>query len=113
MTEATDSSAPEMDVMLDILANRYRRGVLVALLRHNPQDDDDPQIPDDVELDSEDLESLMVHMSHTHLPKLEEYGFIEWDQDTNTVRTGPQFEEIRPLLELMQNHADELPADWL
>jgi len=113
MTDLTASSAPDMDAMLDVLANRYRRRVLVALLRHNPQDDDDPQIPEDVDHDSEDLESLMIHMRHTHLPKLEVYGFIEWDQETNTVRKGPQFEEIRPLLELMQNHADELPDEWL
>ncbi|XVH33292.1 DUF7344 domain-containing protein (plasmid) [Haloferacaceae archaeon DSL9] len=102
-----------MDVMLDVLANRYRRRVLVALLEHNPQDDHDPQIPDDVTLETEDLDSLMIRMRHTHLPKLEEAGFIEWDQETNTVRKGPQFEEIRPLLELMENHADELPEGWL
>jgi hypothetical protein len=52
-------------------------------------------------------------MRHTHLPKLEESGFIEWDQERNIVRKGPQFEEIQPLLELMENHADELPDGWL
>ncbi|ELY56720.1 hypothetical protein C491_11975 [Natronococcus amylolyticus DSM 10524] len=99
--------------MLDVLANKYRRRVLVALLEHNPQDDHNPQIPDDVTLGTGDLESLMISMRHTHLPKLEEAGFIEWDRETNVVRKGPQFEEIRPLLELMEAHADELPDDWL
>jgi hypothetical protein len=51
-------------------------------------------------------------MFHTHLPKLEEAGFIVWHQDTNKVEKGPRFEEIRPLLELIDAHADELPADW-
>lgn len=102
-----------LDTMLDILANKNRRRVLVALLEHNPQDDRDPQIPDDVILGTRDLESLMIGMRHTHLPKLEQAGFIEWDQETNTVNKGPQFEEIQPLLELMENHADELPDDWL
>ncbi|MFD1647637.1 DUF7344 domain-containing protein [Haloarchaeobius litoreus] len=102
-----------MDSMLDALANRYRRRVLVALLDHNPQDDDDPQVPDDVRLEDEGLEQLMIQMRHVHLPKLAESGFIEWDQETNTIRMGPQFEEIRPLLELMANHVDELPDDWL
>lgn len=107
------NSQPSMDTALDVLANRYRRGVLVALLDHNPQDDDDPQIPGDIELADEDLETLQIHMTHTHLPKLEDAGFIEWDRDTNTVRKGPRFDEIRPLLDLMQNHADELPDGWL
>ncbi|WP_394743175.1 DUF7344 domain-containing protein [Natronococcus roseus] len=102
-----------MDNLLDVLANKYRRRVLVALLEHNPQNDHDPQIPDSVNHEAKDLESLMINMRHTHLPKLEEAGFIEWNRETNTVKKGPQFEEIRPLLELMENHADELPDDWL
>ncbi|WP_254533418.1 DUF7344 domain-containing protein [Natrinema gelatinilyticum] len=113
MTGDTDSADAGLDSMLDILSNRYRRGVLVALLDHNPQDVDDPQVPNDVHLESGDLEQLMINTRHTHLPKLADAGFIEWDQETNTVLKGPQFEEIRPLLELMANHADELPDDWL
>jgi hypothetical protein len=102
-----------MNTMMDTLANRYRRRVLVALLVHNPQDDDDPQIPDDVDINQENLDSLEIAMTHTHLPKLEEHGFIEWDRKTNAIRQGPRFEEIQPLLKLMQNHTDELPDGWL
>ncbi len=52
-------------------------------------------------------------MQHVHLPKLEEYGFIEWDRDSHEVRKGPKFNEIQPLLELLVSHSDELPDDWL
>ena len=113
MTGKDIPSSSNMDALLDILANKYRRRVLVSLLDHNPQDDDDPQMPADVKLADEDLETLRIHMTHTHLPKLEDAGFIEWDRDTNEVRRGPRFDEIRPLLELMENHADELPGGWL
>ena len=106
-------SSPSMDRFLDILANRYRRRLLVALLEHNPQHDEDPQIPDDVTIEGTDLESLQIVMTHSHLPKLEEAGFIEWDRGDSSIRKGPRFDQIRPLLELMQDHADELPADWL
>jgi len=102
-----------MDKLLDILANTHRRRLLVALLEHNPQDDADTPILDDVQFADEDLKAFKVQMQHTHLPKLAEAEFIEWDQETNTVRKGSRFEAIRPLLELMQNHADELPDDWL
>ncbi|WP_458209880.1 DUF7344 domain-containing protein [Haladaptatus sp. NG-SE-30] len=113
MIANNSSSPPSLDRFLDILANKYRRRLLVALLEHNPQDDDDPQIPADVDLEDDEVESLQIQMNHTHLPRLEDAGFIEWNRDTNAVRKGPQFDEIRPLLELMQNHADELPDDWL
>jgi hypothetical protein len=102
-----------LDSMLDALSNRYRRRLLVAMLEHNPQDDDDPQVPDDVTYQDENLEELMREMRHTHLPKLADAGFIDWNRETNALRKGPKFEEIRPLLELMENHADELPDDWL
>lgn len=113
MTANDTGSVPSLDMMLDVLANRYRRRVLVALLEHNPQDDEDPQIPADIEVGTDELASLMLRMRHTHLPKLASAGFVEWDPETNTVQQGPRFEDIRPLLELMRDHADELPDDWL
>lgn len=99
--------------MMDVLSNRYRRRVLVSLLNHNPQDDDDLHLPADVELEADELKALREQMWHAHLPKLAATDFIEWNQEDSTVRKGPRFDEIRPLLELMQNHADELPDDWL
>jgi predicted transcriptional regulator len=113
MTDRNAMVGPDLDTTLDVLANKYRRRVLVALLDHDPQSDYDSQILNDITLGAEDLEALMIRMHHSHLPKLEEAGFIEWNQETNTVEKGPQFEEIRPLLRLMENHADELPRDWL
>jgi hypothetical protein len=102
-----------MDVFLEILSNRYRRRLLVALLEHNPQDDEDTQLPADVRYEGEELKRYRMLMTHTHLPKLDEAGLIEWDPEKNAVRVGPRFDEIRPLLELMHTHADELPDGWL
>lgn len=102
-----------MDTVMSALANRYRRRVLVALLNHSPQHDDGPQIPADIGLPDEDTETLGIQLWHIHLPKLEVAGFIEWNQDTSSIRRGPRFDEVRPVLELMQNHADELPDGWL
>jgi hypothetical protein len=97
-----------LDTVLDALANLYRRRLLFALLEHNSQNDSS-QIPANIEFKNEDLESLKIRMTHTHLPKLEDAGFIEWNRETNTVQKGPRFDEIQPLLKLMYNHADELP----
>ncbi len=99
------------DDMVDALADVQRRKLLVALLEHNPQDDSAVVIADS-ESESDAVERL-VSMQHVHLPKLTDYGFIEWDEDTHEVMKGPNFDEIRPLLELLDDHEDELPDDWL
>lgn len=99
-----------LDDMLDVMSHIQRRKLLMALIEHNPQDDT-PSIP----VDSGDETSIeqFVQMKHVHLPKLVNHGFIEWDQDTHEVTKGPNFEQIRPLLELLDEHKDELPQGWL
>ena len=113
MTQRDHPTRTTLDAALSILSDRYRRRLLLALLEHNPQDDDDPQIPADVDTEPDDREALEIAIRHAHLPKLDDAGLVEWDRETKTVRKGPQFDEIRPLLELMRNHVDELPDDWL
>ena len=93
------------------LQNRYRRRLLVRLLEHNPQDPVD--LPDDVHTGEKQRELLVAELFHSHLPQLEELGFIGWERETNDVVKGPKFDEIRPLLELIRDHGDELPDGWL
>ena len=100
------------DAALDALSNPYRRQLLVALLDHNPQDDSNRD-PLHVVSDAEEPDVLQTELVHHHLPKLEELGYIEWDRETNEIKKGPDWEEISPLLELIENHRDELPEDWL
>ncbi len=95
------------------MADVYRRRVLVEMLDHNPQDDDDVQLPEGITIADDDLATLRTQMRHVHLPKLEDAGLVEWDREANVLRRGPRFEEIRPLLKLMDDHADELPDDWI
>jgi predicted transcriptional regulator len=97
--------------MVDALADVQRRKLLIALLEHNPQDDA-PVVIADSDSESDAVERL-VTMQHVHLPKLADYGFIEWNEETHEVTKGPKFDEIRPLLELLDDHEDELPAGWL
>jgi hypothetical protein len=101
-----------MDEVFKALANVYRRRLLVALIEHNPQRDS-VVVPEDIDEGEQALETLQTKFYHHHLPLLEDAGFIRWKQDTHEVIKGPRFDEIRPLLELMRDHADELPDDWL
>ena len=99
------------DEMLHLLSKVQRRKLLVALLDHNPQDDS-PRVVGESATETGALSS-MIEMHHAHLPKLEDYGFIVWDRDSNEVSKGPEFGEIRPLLELLRDHEDELPDGWI
>jgi predicted transcriptional regulator len=103
------SEAISFDDMVDALADIQRRTLLISLLQHNPQDETPVVIADS---DSErDAVERLVTMHHVHLPKLADYGFIEWNEDTHEVMKGPNFDEIRPLLELLDTYEDELPDD--
>ncbi|WP_436908992.1 DUF7344 domain-containing protein [Halosimplex marinum] len=100
-----------MDEYFQALANIHRRRLLVALFEDNSQRDG-ICVPEDVHEGRTALAALQLEFYHTHLPKLEEAGFIDWNQDTHEVVEGPRFDEIRPLLELLGDHADELPDNW-
>lgn len=103
------SSELSLDDVLDVLASRYRRQLLFALIDQNGQKND-TQVSSHVTIEDGDLNLPKIQMVHTHLPKLEDVGLIEWNQDSSEVKKGPLFEDIRPLLESMRDH-DELPED--
>ena len=56
---------------------------------------------------------LQSELVHTHLPALEDNGYISWNRETNEISKGPNWDEIGPLIELMHAHQDELPDGWL
>jgi len=99
-------ATPRMDEMFATLADRERRRVLLALLEHNPQ-------PEVIGVGSDDFgdDRRLLQLTHAHLPKLEAAGYIEWDRDAHEVVKGPSFDEIRPLLELLDASEADLPDD--
>lgn len=98
--------------LLNAISNPYRRQLLVALLEHNPQDDDDWD-PLDILTDGEEADNIESIIVHKHLPKLEDKGFIRWDQANDEISKGPKWDEIAPVLRLIHEHRDELPDGWL
>ena len=106
---STDPSA--LDRIFDVLRHPYRRRILQLVSEHNPRDEDEFSV-EDLATEDDDLELLTTELYHAHLPKLAESGYIEWDEDTRTIRRGPNFDEIAPLLRLMIEHQDELPDGW-
>lgn len=115
------------DVMFDALANVQRRALLLDLLDHNPQavaamSDASREVTTmshgllqeyltgDHEISGADKDSVRLHS--VHLPKLSDYGFIDWNREAKEVVKGDQFDEIRPLLKLLEDNQEVLPDDW-
>lgn len=100
-------SYPEIDRILGVLSNRHRRLILLSLKHGRAETKADVMIRGGSE-----QEAVERQLIHNHLPKLAEAGYINWSRGTGEISKGPQFEEIEPLLELIEAHADELPPDW-
>lgn len=107
----SDSQSMDLNSFLDLLASPYRRQLLMTLLEHNPEDE--ASIPESLASSDEELDGLIMEMTHVHLPKMEELGIIEWSRENNVVTKGPRFDELRPLLELIDKNQNELPEGWL
>lgn len=97
---------PGIDRVLDAFQDPYRRLILVHLREGRVSD------VDDLLLRGADGAGAELSLEHEHLPKLADAGYVEWDRETGAVERGPAFEEVEPLLDLLERHGDELPPDW-
>lgn len=109
----------------DAMADLRRRQLLVDLLHADPQ-----AIPT---LSSVSQEVLQAHESllreylsgpqeienvakatirthHVHLPKLVQYSYIDWNHDDSVVTKGASFDDVRPLLEVVEKEYEDTPT---
>jgi len=93
------------DALFEVLADEHRREILFTLVDQPPSE---PPIYLDAPPDTAGGDPTAdIERQHVHLPKLADYGFIEWNRDLNAVEPGPRFEEHRPVLELLSEHRGE------
>lgn len=104
------NSQVSFDSILEALRSQRRRQLLIHVLEKNPREE--AKQVDELDFDG-DEEEFLVQLHHVDLPKLDEMGFISWDRETGKIVKGPQFDEIRPLLEMLRRHDDALPDGWL
>ncbi|WP_254764850.1 DUF7344 domain-containing protein [Natrinema marinum] len=94
------------DSAFEALAHEQRRTLLLALLQSNPQDAGfESPTGHSVLTDAE--QRVQTELYHVHLPTLEDDGYIEWNEKTDQIIKGPQFDEIRPLLECIASDGAE------
>lgn len=104
--------------VFEALADEQRRQLLVDLLDSDPLhvsplSDSSRELAEangvffeqflsgQVEVPGADRTLLQQH--HVHLPKLATYEFIEWYQDDCLVTKGARFDEVEPVLELIED----------
>lgn len=107
-TQHADEATTEL---LEILAHRRRRYALQCL-----RDYDTPlllaDLADEVAvreydapltaIDAENVNRIYVSLYHTHVPKLVDYGYVQFDQERDSVSLADDresFERLRAVLE--------------
>lgn len=84
-------------MQLDLLSKYERRVILRQL-----QTTDTIELSDIVRLDDRCSPRAKTELAHNHLPRLNAEGYINWDRNTGTIRRGDRFNQITPILELLE-----------
>lgn len=110
MTAQNGNADTPTDKYLSLLANTYRRAVLLSLTDRGANDAGPISI--DEAISDSIPERVEVALAHNHLPKLADHDVIRWNRDEGNVAPGPAFEEVEPFLETLDNVRTKLPKDW-
>lgn len=100
-------NADETDNALNALSHPSRRRLLFELYEEVTSGEGDSI--DYTDISQFRAEERYLRFYHVHLPKLEEFGYIRWNEPEKTIQKGPLWDEIEPLLELIYTHLSELP----
>lgn len=97
-----------LDAELEALTSPYRRRVLLAVSERGAIDEDDA-VADAFAAHGtgDDPDVLRLKLTHIHLPRLADQGYIEWDPDAGVIRRGPDFDDIAALLGAVADRAAE------
>lgn len=103
--------APKLDDIFTALSHSTRRHVLSTIGERNPRTSGELE-PEELVGSEDERERYRLELYHNHLPSLDAAGFIDWDSETDSITRGPRYDEIRPVIRLMDDHRDVLPGDW-
>lgn len=89
------------DQVADALGDQTRRHILVELLDHASVAVSRARERGDSE----------IELIHSHLPKLDSLEYISWNRKQGTIVKGPNWDEIEPVVRLLDNNQEQLPTD--
>lgn len=85
------------DEWFGLLSDDLRRTILFELLERHGEDKTIAVA--ELPMEEYDPRTAQTLLYHIHLPRLDSAGVISWDRDEEMVAHGPQFEDLKPLLE--------------
>ncbi|AGB31403.1 hypothetical protein C488_00442 [Natrinema pellirubrum DSM 15624] len=100
-------TALETETIYTLLADETHRAVLEALRADEPASPDElgrRLAASDRSLEEStagwtDRRAITVELIHYYLPKLDDHDVVEYDRSDATVTTGPNVDDIAPLLD--------------
>jgi hypothetical protein len=116
---ATSDSQISQGEIFDLLSNPRRRFVINYLLRENrPVSIQELSRElakwefgvDDEELTDKQEKRIYVALYQTHIPKLEDFGVVEYDSDASLVELTDEVTRLQPYIE--ESRGDERPWPW-
>lgn len=101
------------DRVFEALTAPPRRRVLLALLEGSPRSDDgiDPLNPGPADPSRGAVDADRIALVHKHLPKLDDLGYVDWYQTTGEIHRGENWDEIAPILRLLQDYRGDVPEE--
>ncbi|ELY57602.1 DUF7344 domain-containing protein [Natronolimnohabitans innermongolicus] len=111
----TDATAARMADACSLLSESERRFLLYQLAERRDANLEDvvTQIAawehdaHPIEIDKEVRQRVYVSLVHNHLPRLQDYGIIEYDLRSGDIVLDDGFEDIKPLLEQFRQTEEE------
>ena len=110
LTAGQESEELTADTILELLANRRRRYLLYALRGYEGPIELselaeqvagwEHDVPPD-EVAKNDYKSVYVSSVQCHVPKLDDAGVVDHDEDNHTVVLDDNFEQLEPYLQLV------------
>lgn len=111
----TDATATRMEAACSLLAESERRFLLYQLAEHRDATLEDVVTgiaaweydvnPD--RIDKETRHQVYVSLVHNHLPRLADYGIIEYDLRSGDIVLDEGFDDVKPLLEQFKQTEEE------
>lgn len=101
MTRTHSNDPTDIDQLFRVLGDARRRRILVRLRDADPGAEFDAS-PEELGLGDGSRDELEISLVHVHLPKLARAGLIVWDREEGTVRRGPRFGSVEPVIDLLE-----------
>lgn len=110
----TSASPTRMEAACSLLAEPARRVLLYELAEHRDASIEDLvtqicawKFDGRTDVDDDTRQQIYITLVHNHLPRLADYGIVQYDLRSGDVVLADGFDDIKPLLEQFKQTEEE------